>query len=110
VRACPLSRLLGLPLRVHGIQLAVVVEALLDERDERVLGFEVACGDGAQRFLPFAVAELGADEVSVGSALTLIDEPDLDFYRRHSRRLADCGYVDPWVDDTGRVHEALSAA
>jgi len=44
------------------------------------------------------------------SALTLIDEQDLDFYRRHSRRLAECGYAAPWVDDDGRVHETLTAA
>jgi hypothetical protein len=40
----------------------------------------------------------------------LIDEGDIDYYRRNSRRLADSGYVDPWVDDDGRLHERLTAA
>jgi hypothetical protein len=40
----------------------------------------------------------------------LIDERDLGFYRRRSRRLADLGYADPWVDARGEIHEARSAA
>jgi hypothetical protein len=104
------SELLSLPVRMHGIQLGTPVEALLDERADRLLGFEVLCGDGARRFLPFAVARVQADEIMLESALTLIDERDLGFYRRHSRRLAEAGYEDPWVDDEGGIHEALSAA
>ena len=50
------------------------------------------------------------DELTVESALTLIDEQDLEFYRHRSRPLAQLGYADPWIDDTGGVHEALSAA
>jgi hypothetical protein len=104
------SELLSLPVRMHGIQLGTPVDALLDERADRLLGFEVLCGDGARRFLPFSVARLRADEIALESALTLIDERDLGFYRRHSRRLAEAGYEDPWVDDEGGIHEALSAA
>jgi hypothetical protein len=104
------AELLSLPVRMHGIHLGVPVEALLDERADRLLGFEVLCGDGAVRFLPFAVARLQADEITLDSALTLIDERDLEFYRRRSRRLGELGYADPWVDDDGLVHEALSAA
>lgn len=102
--------LLSLPVRMHGIQLGTPIEALLDERADRLLGFEVRCGDGAHRFLPFTVARIQADEIAVDSALTLIDERDLEFYRRRSRRLGDLGYAEPWVDDDGGVHEALSAA
>lgn len=104
------AELLSLPVRMHGIQLGTPVGALLDERADRLLGFEVLCGDGAYRFLPFAVARLHADEIAVDSALTLIDERDLDFYRRRSRRLDELGYAEPWIDDDGAVHEALSAA
>ena len=104
------AELLSLPVRMHGIQLGVPVAALLDERADRLLGFEVLCGDGNYRFLPFAVARLQADEIALDSALTLIDERDLEFYRRRSRRLDDLGYADPWVDEDGLVHEALSAA
>jgi hypothetical protein len=104
------AELLSLPVRMHGIQLGMPVEALLDERTDRLLGFEVLCGDGAYRFLPFAVARVQADEITLESALTLIDERDLEFYRRRSRRLAELGYAEPWIDDDGLVHEALSAA
>jgi hypothetical protein len=104
------AELLSLPVRMHGIHLGTPVEALLDERADRLLGFEMVCGDGAHRFLPFAVARVQADEITLDSALTLIDERDLDFYRRRSRRLADLGYAEPWIDDDGLVHEALSAA
>jgi hypothetical protein len=104
------SELLSLPVRLHGIPLGRPVEALLDTHADRVLGFEVRCGDGAHRFLPFSVARLRADEIALESVLTLIDERDLDFYRRRSRRLADLGYAEPWIDGDGLVHEARSAA
>jgi hypothetical protein len=104
------SELLSLPVRMHGIQLGKPVDALLDAHVDRLLGFEVLCGDGARRFLPFAVAKLQADEIALESALTLIDERDIDYYRRNSRRLAEAGYVDPWIDEFGGIHETLSAA
>jgi hypothetical protein len=104
------KELLALPVRMHGIQLGKLVDALLDRNADRLLGFEVVCGDGAHRFLPYAVARIGAGEIAIDSALTLIDERDLDFYRRRSRRLADAGFVEPWVDEDGTVREALSAA
>jgi len=104
------AELLSLPVRMHGIQLGVPVDALLDERADRLLGLEVRCGDGNHRFLPFSVARVRADEITLDSALTLIDERDLEFYRRRSRRLADLGYAEPWIDEDGAVHEALSAA
>jgi hypothetical protein len=95
---------------MHGIQLGRPVDALLDARVDRLLGFEVLCGDGARRFLPFSVARLRADEIALDSALTLIDERDIGYYRRNSRRLADAGYDDPWIDELGGIHEPLSAA
>ena len=52
----------------------------------------------------------GASALAIDSALMLIDEGDIDYYRRNSRRLADSGYVDPWVDDDGHLHERLTAA
>jgi hypothetical protein len=104
------SELLSLPVRMHGIQLGTPVDALLDARVDRLLGFEVLCGDGARRFLPFAVAKLQADEIALESALTLIDERDIGYYRRRSRRLAEAGYDDPWIDEDGGIHETASAA
>ena len=110
MRGRPARELLGLPVRLHGIQLGRPVDAWLDARADRLVGFEILCGDEARRFLPFAVVTVHADELAIDSALMLIDERELDFYRRNSRRLADSGYADPWVDDEGGVHEALSAA
>ena len=110
MRGRSVAELLSLPVRLHGIELGRPVDVLVDPVADRVLGFEVLCGDDAQRFLPFAVVDLRPDEITLASALTLIDERDLEFYRRRSRRLPELGYADPWVDDDGRVHEARSAA
>ena len=102
--------LLGLPVRLHGIELGRPVGVLVDLDTDRVLGFEIKCGDEALRFLPFAVAELRPDELGLTSALTLIDERDLEFYRRRSRRLPELGLADPWIGEDGQVREARSAA
>src|SRR4051794_11595345 len=102
------SELLSLPVRMHGIQLGTPVEALVDARVDRLLGFEVLCGDGERRFLPFAVARLQANEIALESALTLIDERDLGYYRRNARRLAEAGYDEPWIDEEGGLHETAS--
>jgi hypothetical protein len=97
------SELLALPVRLHGIQLGTPVGALVDPVDDRLIGFEILCGDGAHRFLPFSVVSIEPDELRVDSALTLIDERDLDFYRRRSRTLAELAVSDPWIDGDGRV-------
>ena len=47
---------------------------------------------------------------AVESALMLLDERHLAFYRERARGLVDAGFVEPWVDAEGRVHEAQSAA
>jgi hypothetical protein len=106
----PLSEILSLPVRMHGIDLGRPVDAFLDQSSNRVLGFEIHCGDGARRFLPFPVADVRAGEIAIESALALIDERDLDYYRLRSRRLADAGYDRPLLDANGGLHEALSAA
>ena len=104
------SELLALPVRIHGIHLGRPVDALLDPTLDRVVGFEIACGDGAYRFLPFAVARIDEDEIAASSALALVDERELAYYRTRSRRLADLALVEPWVEPDGAVHEARSAA
>jgi hypothetical protein len=110
MRGRRIADLLALPVRMHGIQLGRPVQALVDAQADRLLGLELVCGDGAHRFLPFAVARVHPGEIRVSSALALIDERELDYYRRHSRRVADVGYADPWVDDDGALREARSAA
>ena len=99
-----------MPVRMHGIQLGRPVEALLDRSTDRVIGFEVLCGDGARRFLPYAVAEIRPDQIAIVSAWLLLDEHELEFYRRRSRSLGRAGYEEPWIDDDGGLREALDAA
>lgn len=104
------AELLELPVRLHGIQLGRPVDALVDLDADRLIGFEVLCGDDGKRFLPFPVARVRDDEIAIESALTLIDERDLDFYLRRSRRLSELAFAEPVVDDRGAIHEARSAA
>jgi len=104
------AELLELPVRLHGIQLGKPLDALVDLQDDRLIGFELLCGDEAKRFLPFSVARVRDEEIAVESALTLIDERDLDFYLRRSRRLSELAYAEPVVDERGAIHEARSAA
>ena len=61
---------------------------LLDAEEPRILGLDVLCGDGANRFLPFSTAHRGAKGIEIASALTLLDERELGFYRARSRSLA----------------------
>ena len=110
MRDFAVTSLLALPVRLHGIQLGRPVDVLVDEFGERVVGLEVLCGDGRRRFLPFAVAQIGPDEITVESALMLLDERDLDYYRARTRRLADTRLVDPRIDDRGTVHGTRTAA
>jgi hypothetical protein len=70
-----------------GIELGRVVDVLLDELGERPVGFDVLCGDGSHRFLPYAAALHAGDEVEVGSPFVLLDRDQLEFYRRHGRAL-----------------------
>ncbi len=69
--------LLGLPVRVHGIELGRPVDVVLDLESRRAIGLEVRCPDDARRFLPLAAARLREDEVAVGSALLLLDEREV---------------------------------
>jgi hypothetical protein len=83
MRAISVDRALRLPLRLHGIQLGQPVDVLLDAAEWRVVGFEIRCGDGSERFVPFATARVREDELAVGSALVLLEETA--FYRRRAR-------------------------
>ncbi len=76
------SAMLGREVRYRGIKLGVVADVLIDLPSRRALGFEVACGDDARRFLPLAASEAVDDRVDVPSALVLLDEL---FYRERSQ-------------------------
>jgi hypothetical protein len=92
---------LGVRVRLRGIGLGRIDDVLLDPARTRVLGFDVHCGDGASRFLPWsAVTEFGA-ELALGSPLPLLE--DVAFYRRRARSFRALGIVDLVVADDGSV-------
>ena len=72
---------------LDGIELGRVVDVILDETGERPVGFDVLCGDGSHRFLPYAATLHGGEEVEIESPLVLLGRDQLDFYRRHGRAL-----------------------
>ena len=74
------------PVCYADIRLGVVVDVLLDDRLQRVLGFDVLCGDRAHRYLPLAACEVGEARIFVSSALVLMRQ-ELDFYRERGRAL-----------------------
>lgn len=78
--------LLQRPVLLHGILLGQPVDVVLDTDAMRVVGIEVWCGDEASRFLPLPAARIMADEIAVPSALMLLDERDIGFYRRRARQ------------------------
>ncbi len=61
---------------------------LVDALGSRILGFDVLCGDGSNRFLPFSTTQRSAGGLEVASALTLLDGHQLEFYRSRGRTLA----------------------
>jgi PRC-barrel domain protein len=73
--------LLGLRLRLHGIQLGQPADLLLDRESLRVVGLDIACGDGAHRYLPLPVAVVQDKELVISSPLVLLEEDELSFYR-----------------------------
>jgi hypothetical protein len=75
------------PVCLGDIRLGVVVDLLLDDPLQRVLGFDVLCGDRAHRYLPLLACEVREDELSVSSALVLMAQ-ELDFYRERCRALS----------------------
>ena len=79
---------LGLPVRTHGIRLGYAVDLLVDLDASRALGLDVLCGDGGHRFLPLAAARVREDEIEIGSALILLDEAELAFYRSRAAALS----------------------
>ena len=78
---------LNMRVMTSGIALGRVVDVILDEAGERPVGFDVLCGDGSHRFLPFPTARLEGEHVEVDSSLMLLGREQLDFYRKHGRPL-----------------------
>lgn len=115
------SQLLRLPVRTNGILLGRPVDLIVDTEGLRALGFDVLCGDDVHRFLPLAAAEPREEEIHVESALVLLDEAELRFYRARGRALrelrgsaverheANGTLADVVVDASGALHEVVLA-
>ena len=67
------AQLLGLPVRLHGLQLGQPSDLLLDREVMRAVGFEVVCGDDARRFLPFPTAAITEEAIIITSPLVMLE-------------------------------------
>lgn len=83
------EELLKLPVRIGGVRLGRAVDLVVVRDATRALGFDVLCGDGAHRFLPFPVATLEADAIKVDSPLVLLDFDQVGFYRKQATTLRE---------------------
>jgi hypothetical protein len=63
------------------------VDLLLDPAAGKAVGLEVLGRDDQHRFLPLAGAEVRGDEILLRSALVLLDERELGFYRTRGRTI-----------------------
>jgi uncharacterized protein YrrD len=81
------EELLRLPVRVRGIVVGKAVDLLVDPLGRRVLGLDILCRDESHRFLPLSAAEIVDGSITTGSALTLLAEDQLDFYRKRATTL-----------------------
>jgi hypothetical protein len=103
--------LLRTPVVLRGIRLGEVESVLLDADEPRILGFDVLCGDGGNRFLPFGAARRRDGVIEVDSALTLLEARELEFYRSRGRSLATAPELgDAVVHEGGALVTPISAA
>jgi len=100
--------LLHLPVRVRGIHVGWPVDLILDGEGARAIGLDVLCADETHRFLPLAAAEVREDEISVSSALTLLTDVELAFYRTQGTTLRGRGLRDAVLGDDWRIHALVT--
>lgn len=79
------DELLHLPVCVDGAELGRPTDLLLDLDRLRVVGLNVRCGQGGQRFLPLAAAELSGEQINAFSSFALLDESA--YYGEHGASL-----------------------
>jgi hypothetical protein len=103
------DEVLGLPVRLHGIQLAKAVDVLLERDRLRAVGLDLLCGDGEHRFLAFPTAAIDAEQIAVLSALVILEEEELDFYRSRAVALSSLrgGSVQYKGKDLGRLVDVV---
>lgn len=105
------SSLLRQPVVLRGIRLGEVENVLLDADQPRILGFDVLCGDGANRFLPYGAARRRNGSVEVESSLILLEPRELAFYRERGRTLtAAPELAELVIEPGGALVASLSAA
>ena len=81
------DELLGLPVRLHGLQLGRPVDLLLDPETHRAVGLDLLCGDEVHRFLPLQTAEVGNEQIRILSPFVLLEQRELEFYRARTLAL-----------------------
>jgi sporulation protein YlmC with PRC-barrel domain len=79
------GELLQLPVCVDGAELGRTTDLLVDLDRLRVVGLDVRCDRGGQRFLPLAAAELSGRQINAFSSLALLDESA--YYSEHGSSL-----------------------
>src|SRR5207247_8362058 len=72
----------------RGIQLGRAVDLLLDRQGFRAVGLDVLCGDEVHRFLPLPIAVVTDGAITMQSALGLLEEHELAFYRSRAFALS----------------------
>jgi hypothetical protein len=83
------EELLSLPVLVRGIELGRPVDLLVDRDVSRAIGFDVLCGDGAHRFLAFAVAAVTDKAIEIETPFVLLDFGQVTFYRKQATTLRE---------------------
>ena len=79
------GELLHLPVCVDGAELGRPTDLVVDLDRLRVVGLNVRCDHGAQRFLPLAAAKLSREQINASSRLALLDESA--YYGEHGASL-----------------------
>ena len=82
------DEVLALPVRLHGLQLGRPADLLLDREGLRAVGFDVLCGDEVHRFLPLPTATVNDGAIAIRSALVMLEQDELDFYRSRAFALS----------------------
>src|ERR1035437_6597530 len=98
------GKLLHLPVCVDGSELGRPTDLFVDLDRLRVVGLNVRCEQGAERFLPLAAAELAGEQINASSSLALLDESA--YYGRHGASLRSLRGAS--VDLAGRLVGTLT--
>jgi hypothetical protein len=84
-----MEKLLERIVRLHGVEVGVVVDVILDSAGDEPIGLEVRCKDGRHRFLALAAAAPIDGELEISSPFALLDGDELDFYRQRGATLRE---------------------